>query len=396
MAATKSLTIDIEPRISDEGRALLDELKDVRQPSPRIEVNEPDIYNEHSRASFFADMARVKRDKDPESTERLARHQQYETRTNPNSTAGTGGEFTVPAWVISKFQTVARTGRVMGDLVTNIVLPRGVSSINIPKMTTGADATIQTSNAQPAQDVDQVTSNAGSSTNVVTIAGEADVSQQLFDLTPSPPGYDGIVYTDLSLAYNQALELQMLAGSGANGQLTGITKVAGIGSVSGSGVSTTQNTSIQTLWTLMGQAAAIIGTQRQLPAEYIIMAPRRYYSIASALDSQNRPLGAIGGMPHLDDLPLAGGGRAVDRLIGIPTYLSGGIIQAASSAADYILVARVTDMLLFESTPKFTVNVNPVAGTLQVKLSLHRYVAFLNFKPSSIAVVTSIPQPTNF
>ena len=369
-----------------------------RDDHPARVVREPMTYTRESRKSFFRDLAAQSILGDWEASNRLKRHRrevEVEQRLNPTNVAGTGGEFTPPLWMISDFQTVARTGRVCGDLVQNLLLPKGVSSVHIPKMTTGADEQIQPANAALEQNVDEVTADAGGTNNVVTIAGEANASEQLFDLTPLP-GYDGIVYQDLCKAYNQDLELQMLAGSGANGQLTGITKVAGSGSVSGAGVSTTQTTSVQNLWPLIGQAAAIIGTQRQLPAEYVIMSPRRYYSIASALDSSNRPLGIIGGTPHPDDLPTAGGGRAIDRVIGIPTYLSGGIIQAASSSADYILVARMSDMQLFESVPYFTVNQNPLAGTLQVKLSLHRYVAFLNFKPSSIAVVTAIPQPTNF
>lgn len=376
-----------------------DRRPDAPDTVPTVEVkHEPRTYEYGNGRSFFQDLALRAAGRDPGVIGRLERHQRecdIETRVNPNTTAATGGEFAPPLWVIQQFQTAARAGRTLGDLVTTLRLPPGVSSIHVPKMTTGADANIQVSQGAAVPSVDEVTTDAGANGNIVTIAGEADASLQLLEQTP-PPGYDGIVYRDLCLAYNQTLELQMLAGTGINGQLTGVTKVSGIGSVSGSGVSQTQDTMVSNLWTLIGQAAAIIGTQRQLPAEYVVMSPRRYYAIASAKDSSARPLGVIGSAPHPEDMPTAGGGRAVDRIIGIPCYLSGGIIQAASTAADYVLVARVADMVLYESDPRFVVDLDVLSGTLQARLQLRRYVAFLNFKPSSIAVVTAIPQPTNF
>lgn len=364
---------------------------------PRVEVKREELTYEYGNGrSFFVDLVRSNRG-DRVALERLGRHQRevdVETRA-PNTTLLTGGEFAPPLWAIDKFQTSARGGRTLGDLVTNLRLPPGVSSIHIPKLTTGGDAIIQAGQGEAATQVDEVTTDAGANGNVVTIAGDVDASMQLLDLVP-PPGYDGIVYRDLSLAYNQTLEKQMLSGTGANGQLTGITNVAGIVTVSGAGVSTTQNTMVTNLWTLLGQAAAIVGTLRQLPPTHMIMSPRRYYAIASALDTQNRPLASPGQGPHPNDMPVAGGAQPTGPLIGIPCYLSGAIIGATATNTDYVIVARVSDMLLYESDPKFAVNVNPLGGTLQARLQLRRYVAFLNFKAASISVVTAIPQPTNF
>ena len=362
-------------------------------------VREPLTYAEERQdVSFFQDLARSSLQEDNAATERLVRHQReidVETRTAPNTTAGTGGEFAPPMWVIEKFATAARAGRVLGDLVTTLVLPPKFSSIHIPKFTTGASAVIQPAQNAPLGDIDAVTADAGTNTDVVTIAGNADVSQQLYDLTPTP-GLDGIFFQDLSMDYNQTLEKQMLAGTGGNGQLTGITNVPNIVTVSGAGVSTTQNTMVTNLWTLIGQAAAIVGTQRQLPPEVVLLAPRRYYAIASGEDSQNRPIGTVGLLPNITSLPPAGGALPVDRLLGINTYLSGGIIGNTSTNADYIIVARVHDMLLYESVPRFVAMPNPGSGSLTIRLQLHRYVAFLNFKASSISAVVNIPQPTNF
>lgn len=372
--------------------------------TPAVQVvSEPRVYDEASPHSFFVDMARTSIRGDHIARERLNRHaleqrvdQGLESRAPATTATGAGGEFAPPTWVISKFQLAARAGRVLGDLVTTLPLPAGTPSVHIPKMTTGADAGIQPAQPSPIAKVDEVTTDAGADGNIVTISGDVDAALQLLDLVPSPPGYDGIVYADLSSAYNQTLEKQMLNGSGSNGQLTGLLKVPNIVTVNGASVSTTQNTMVTNLWTLLGQAAAIVGTGRQLPPQIMVMTPRRFYAIASAEDTSARPIASPGQGPHPNDMPMAGGGLPVGPIIGIPCYLSGGIIGATATNADYVIVARVSDMLLYESDPKFAVALNPLSSSLEVRLQLRRYVAFLNFKPSSISAVINIPQPTNF
>lgn len=382
----------------------------VIEPADPVQIREKPIYSYGNGRSFFQDLALATLRNDDEARRRLALHQEHDTeqRVNPNTTAGTGGEFAPPGWIISEFRTAKKAGRVLGDLVQNLELPAGVSSINIPVDLVGADAAIQTANAAPVTDVDETTANAGGAGNIVTIAGDEDSSIQLLDQTPYP-GYDGIMYAALSLGYNQNLEKQMLAGTGINGQLTGLTQVSGITSVSGATISATQDTAAQDILPLVGQAAAGVGNTRQLPPEIVVMSPRRYYAIATGRDTAKRALAALGNRPHPailpssldalsdDELPLAGGARPVDVVAGLPCYLSGGINGAAATVADYILVLRVSnDMLLYESTPKFMVYDDPLSGTLGVRLQLSRYVAFIKFYAASIGAVVNIPQPTNF
>ena len=63
-----------------------------------------------------------------------------EFRAPPNTTLGVGGEFAPPMWLTSKFSAAAAAGRVLADLVGSILLPPGVSSVNIPRIATGAVA----------------------------------------------------------------------------------------------------------------------------------------------------------------------------------------------------------------------------------------------------------------
>ena len=53
-------------------------------------------------------------------------------------------------------------------------------------------------------------------------------------------------------------------------------------------------------------------------------------------------------------------------------------------------------MWLWESPPKFAVDQEVLSGTLQARLQLRRYAAFVNSKSSAVCVVTAIPAPTAY
>jgi HK97 family phage major capsid protein len=59
---------------------------------------------------------------------------------------------------------------------------------------------------------------------VATIGGQQDVSRQT--LERGTPGIDQIVYMDLAGAYHQELDRQVIAGSGASGQMLGVLNTA--------------------------------------------------------------------------------------------------------------------------------------------------------------------------
>lgn len=364
----------------------------------RIEVTrEPLTYEEGSTRSFFADLARAGLRGDERAKARLERHQvEIETRANRGitTTAGAGGEFAPPLWVIERFATPARAGRVLSDLVNKLELPPGVAQVNVPKETTGADATVQAAQNDSVVEVDQVTAVAKENT-VVTIAGEIDASMQLLEQAPAP-GYDAIAYLDLTRAYNANLEVQVLNGAGSTvGQLMGVQQLTGrISDVSGASVSATQATGVPQFWPLLGQAAAGVSNTRKLPVEVFLMAPRRWYwtaflTVAIATAQQSPfpllPTDDNGFVLPAGNAPIAG---------SVPVYLDGAI--PAGTNTDVAIACRPSDMWLWESPPKFAVDQAVLSGTLQARLQLRRYAAFVNTRSSAVCVVTAIPAPTGY
>ena len=373
-----------------------------------IVKSEPLTYSEHSPHSFFRDLAKAQLERDPDAQERLERHRvenEFETlarrvdydgrapadveyRVNPNTTVGTGGEFAPPWWLVDRFASGARAGRPLADLCNPMPLPRGVSSVHIPRMTTASLAGVMPDGgAVPGQDL--VTTDVSSI--VATIAGQLDVSQQLFDMAPQ--GFDTYAYVDLTRAYNRSLELQMLTGTGTGTQLLGLTNVS---VSSGNSVSGSGDTAVTTFWPHLGQVCANISNNRFLPPEAILMAPRRWFWLASSVDNSNRPVSSPGNAgPHTTDLPPRGGALPFGPVLGLPVYADGAI--AAGATADTVYFCRPSDMYLWEGDPMFIAATNTLSGSLQVRLSIHRAVAWIPHRyPSGTGFLTNVPQPSNF
>jgi HK97 family phage major capsid protein len=194
-------------------------------------VYRPDARDYHGNEfGFFSDIVLAQRG-DWAAVDRQRRYQAearaLEQRTNPNTTAGTGGEFAPPLWLVDKYQKYLRPSRPTADRCTSFPLPPGVASINIPRIKLGSLAAAQTANATAVSSRDMTTDSVAAP--VLTVAGQVDISMQLLD--QSPIAMDGVVFEDLAADIAKQVDNLVLSGSGANGQPTGLVNVASIGSV---------------------------------------------------------------------------------------------------------------------------------------------------------------------
>src|SRR4029079_14441265 len=98
-----------------------------------------------------------------------------------------------PLWLMDEYAEYVRAGRVVANLVTNMPLPAGTDSINLPKFRTGTTAAVQTADAQSVSSTDMTDTSA--SAPVRTIAGQQDVALQL--LEQSPLQMDEVIFRDL-------------------------------------------------------------------------------------------------------------------------------------------------------------------------------------------------------
>jgi HK97 family phage major capsid protein len=293
-----------------------------------------------------------------------------EYRVNPSTTAGQGGNFAPPLWIIDQFATFPRAHRVLADLVPSFPLPQGVHTVNLPRLTTG-NAENPQNDATPDSSSDIV--DAAVTSNVVTISGHGDVSLQELDQSPPGAHLDWAFFKDLSEAYDAQLEAQLINGSGANGQLLGLLNVSGINTTSASASTATG------MFTDIGKVVSKIGNNRKIPPTAWLMTTSRFAWLGSSEDQQQRPLMITDkdGSGEFDLLAIE-----VKLDDAIPTNLGTGANQ------DVIIACVSSDGILLESAPHARVHLEVLSGTLQARIQLHCYVAaLLGRYPSGISVL---------
>lgn len=375
--------------------------------------SEPLVYEPLSPHSYFGDILRAKVNHDERAQARLARHREQmavEQRTAISgetvSGTGAGTDLALPLYLIDRYKTSARAGRPFADTLQSIPLPRGVKSINVPRLVSanGPQSTETTSQADlnALNETDPTT--AINTSNVVSITGQLTVSQQVLEQSGAP-GADVILFDELTRDYNTQLDYQLINGAGSSSnQLLGLANFAlatshYLNSTTttplASSLTTFSSSSSTDLWPWLGVLAASVGNDRGLSPEIWLMSPRRWFWIADSVDSSKRPIaspriGADVGQSVSSDQPIG-------NLLGLPVIIDGNCGTYASNVqtSDSLFCLRAKDMYLFESEPMLTVNPDTsTSGNLASILAFHAYAAFVgNIFTSSIAALIGLSQP---
>jgi HK97 family phage major capsid protein len=317
----------------------------------------------------------------------------FEKRVNPNRTDGQGGYLVPPVWLMDDLIPILRAGRVAANLCKRMDLPTGTDSINIPKLSTGTTAAIQTADNASVSSTDFTDTSV--SANVKTIAGQQDVAIQLVEQSPLP--LDEILYTDLIADYNKKLDLQVLAGSNASGQVEGLYSSAGGSPWSNTATITYTSGSptVAGMWPVFAQSLSNIAENRfTVDNVAFIMHPRRWFWFVGALDSQNRPLVVINGSANFNTMATANGavaeGYVGNLAVGAPAYVDANVTTTdtagSGSAQDIIFALKTDDAFLFEGDIRQRELPEVLSGTLQVRFQVYNYLAFLLRYGQSLAI----------
>lgn len=389
---------EIEARIQ-EGDTIVSESTEAREATDAADVvdatearvavkSEAMTYRQGGEHSYFKDLAMSQAPGiwDGEARTRLARHAdeaRIEMRTNMGRTDGQGGEFVPPLWLLNSYISLARAGRVTADLASKFELPAGTDSINLPKISGGSTVT-GTSDNSSASNTDMTTATVTAPVN--TYAG-----QQLFSLAlleQSPINFDQVVFQDLIAAHAQSIGAAVIAGAGSTGVHEGILTNTAVNSVTYT-ASTPTGTGV---YTAIAQAVSSVARQRYLPANAIVMNPQRWYWFASQVDGNGRPLvvpnaaGPFNAVGVLEDAQAQG---SVGTMLGLPVYLDPNIGTTYSTNQDRVIVARFSDLALFEGPIRSRVLFETDADKLQVRLQVYSYSAFTSRRYSSAVSVCS-------
>jgi HK97 family phage major capsid protein len=334
---------------------------------------------------------------DSSSCERLNRHQNevaIETR-DVNRTDGSGGDLVPPIYLVNEYAEFARAARVTADLLTNMAMPAGTDSINIPQLTTGTLAAFQSSDNSATTTRDLVTSTV--TAPVRTISGYENVSIQLVEQSPLAGGLDRLVFGDLMADYALQVNTAVTGtGDGTSGTLKGLITL---------GTDTTNG--IPTTWTeatpsavngaiAIAKAISKVTTNRYKAAQAVVMHPSTWYWFSSQVDSANRPLvvpvtGASQAFNAAGTITNPGAPAGlVGTIQGVPVFIDATMtkLYGASTNQSPILVGKFDDSFLFESGVKTRVLPDILSANLTVRFQVYGYVALAHRFNKAVSAVT--------
>jgi hypothetical protein len=368
----------------------------------RTETGDQFVYSPSSPNSYYRDLIAQKFALRgvPGATERLKRHAEQmeqvrgawheqalrrlrsggvEYRVTPDRTDGFGGYFAPPLWLNQLFATANRAGRVLGGLMVRFPLPKEVSELHLPLLTTGTKV-------EPAVDdapvVDRDIEDSQAESKVVPFTGQADVALQLLEQSPPGAHLDWAIFMDLAEAYDEDLEVELLEGVGGQRGLLGVTNIPGITKV------TATETAGSKLWVQLAKLAAQVSDARKRPPECLLMRSARWFYFEGAEDTAERPFGLSTRfyLGHDDATP-----DPISGMMGLPVFPDDAISTTlgAGKNQDLIVCARPRDSVLFEGEPQTDIFREPLSGAGGVRLQMHCNVAAITGRrPASIGTLT--------
>jgi HK97 family phage major capsid protein len=356
--------------------------------STRITVGqEPRTYSPHTSSqgrSFFADLYEEKINGNHEARTRLQRHMEevaVEKRAI-STTVTAGGNFVPPGYLGELYANFPRAGRPFADAIPIKLThePGGPMAYTIPRITTGTTVgSIATENSTTVSSTDIV--EAMLSVPVRTIAGQQDVSQQLLD--HSQPGIDQVIFADLRSAYDAQLDTQLLNGAGTSGTHLGIRAVSGVNAITYTQATPTAALTVPPIY----NGIQSVFSNRFMPADLIVMHPRRSAFLASNLSS-TFPLFQLGNLVQAAGVQDQG---MVNNFSGLGIVIDANVrsTDGAGTNQDEIYVLRSQDLVLWEGELQARVMSEVLSNTLTVRLQLYAYSAFASGRfPKSISVIS--------
>lgn len=319
----------------------------------------------------------------------VAEHPAYTEYRDLSRTDGQGGFAVPPAWLMDQYIELARPGRPFADLIQSRPLPGGTDSINIPKVLTGTAVGVQVADNTTIVDVDLTDTYI--SAPVRTIAGAQSVALQLID--QSPISFDDVVFSDLVSAHAAVTDVQLLAGTGASGQVLGISNTPGISTV------TVASQDIQGFYRAVANAIQLVHTTRFLAPTALVVHPRRWGWLLSLLDTTNRPLVIPSANGPMNVAGLQQGvvsQGAVGQMAGVQVYVDPNIPTNSGYGAnqDFAYLVRAEDIVLWESGIRARVLPEPKSSTLTVVLQVYSYIAASAGRyPQSIVQLVGMTPP---
>lgn len=346
-------------------------------------------YRPDGDAYFFRDLTHWFVNRDGAAGERLKRHS-AETRDIASGSTGLGA-LVVPQFLTEHAAGVVRAGDPFLRNITQYPLPPEGMQMTVPRSVTtgGSTAHAQTSENTDVSDTDP--SLVDMTRNVVTVAGQVDLSAQAVER--GGEALERFLAKDLLEAVNSNLDSQLLNGTGTNGQLLGVRNVTDVTTVT----YTDTNPTAGEFLIFVSRLGHDMSLVRNLGPDTFVMHPRRWWSFmrSGGFTGFTNPFQINGYEADNDpEIPGTFGGARVILDANIPTTLGSGTNE------DVIIALRADDMPVFVSPLTVKVNHSTSAGNFGVNITGFKYANWWpdRYRGTSIALLvgTGLSSPGSY
>lgn len=336
---------------------------------------------------FFRDVLIWSTHRDPSARERLHRHQQEQRDIG----SGVLGGAVVPQFLTEQAAGPVRAGDPLLMALEHLALPSEGVSFTVPRSVTtgGSTGHAQTSENTDVSETDP--SMVDLTRSLVTVAGQVDVSRQVLDRGGMVA--ETYLARDLAEAVNTNLDYQLINGTGTNGQLLGLRNVTDVTTVTWTDATPSQGE----FTTFIGRTAHDASVVRLLPADTVVLHPRRFFWLTGGE-------GSAGDLPNTArpwnyyDLepPFVASFAHMNVVIdaNIPTTLGAGTNE------DIAIVMRRADTPVHIGPIMVDIDSQALATTLGLSVVAHRYATWFpdRYRGTSAAILTGtgLTAPTGF
>jgi HK97 family phage major capsid protein len=311
--------------------------------------------SEGGEHSFFADIVRA-REGDGDAQTRLQEH------NRALSTTVSGAGIVPPQWLTSEYESLARQGRVVAELVRHIPITNP-APMTLQRQTAGTDGVLAqqaTENTHPTE-----TDAFATTTDVVTpkpISGIQVVSRQMIDMTN--PAADSLIYGDMLAVYNRKIEDSVTAAL-----------VTAAGAAVKTYASDATNFTAAEAEDGLTDAAIAVWNARKLPADAVVMRVSRWGRFNKFRDTAGRRLYPTD-EGQLVNVSGRGSVKVPGTVGGLAVAATDGLGIGGATYPENILVFRTADTILFEGN-MLRFRYEEVAGPESVKLGVWAYSAVI-------------------
>lgn len=324
---------------------------------------------------FFRDVLIWSTHRDPEARERLHRH-------NLEQRVITSGAFVgavVPQFITSLAAGPVRAGDPLLSALEHLALPPEGVTFTVPRSVTtaGTTANAQTSENTEVSDTDP--SLVDLQRSLVTVAGQVDVSREVIDRGGSVT--EAYLARDLTEAINTNIDLQLLEGTGTNGQLLGLRNVTATQTVT----YTDTNPTRPEFLGYLGRMPYDLHNARLQSPDTFVMHPRRFWWFMASLGGL---MGSLSPPFVYDDV----NAPAVARYANIDIIIDANIptTVGAGTSEDLVYCIRRADMPIHVGPVMISLDNQPLSGTWGVSVIAYRYVTWFpdRYRGTDIVMMT--------